>query len=255
MKKNYYLNALPYICLTAIALILINNMFYGFSWTDEGLYLSQVHRLFSGDRLLIDDWTPTQFYAPLLYPVYSLFIKYTGTTDGAILFFRFLTITLQLITSIFAYYVFSKKYPKTPSFFASVLPLIFARACLNGPSYYTLGLITYFLGILFVYAAFSLNFKSFILFFAGIFFAIAVLCNPFLILPYTIISISLLIHKKTRIQIKKISLIWAGSILCGIIYIIFVFSNSSLTDILKGLHYTYNDSSYKHSIILTIKRL
>ena len=230
-------------------------MFYGFTWTDEGLYLSQVHRLFTGDRLLIDDWTPTQFYAPLLYPLYSLFVKINGSTDGAFLFFRLITITLQFFTSVFAYFVFSQKNAKLPSLFASLLPLIFARACLNGPSYYTLGQISYFLGILCIYAVFSLNYNCFILIFSGIFFATAVLCNPFLIIPYIIISITVLIIKNTRKEIGKIFLIWAGSILCGIIYCIFVFSGSTVNDILTGLHYTYNDPSYKHSIILTIKRL
>lgn len=230
-------------------------MFYGFTWTDEGLYLSQVHRLFTGNRLLIDDWTPTQFYAPLLYPLYKLFVKINGSTNGAFLFFRLITITLQFLTSVFAYFILSKKNAKLPSLFASLLPLIFARACLNGPSYYTLGQISYFLGILCIYAVFSLSYNCFILIFSGIFFSTAVLCNPFLIIPYIIISIIVLIIKNTRKEIGKIFLIWAGSIICGIIYILFVFSGKALTDIITGLHYTYNDPSYKHSIILTIKRL
>ncbi|EID83894.1 hypothetical protein MSI_27500 [Treponema sp. JC4] len=72
----------------------------------------QVHRLFTGDRLLIDDWTPTQFYAPLLYPLYTLFIKITGSTDGAFLFFRFLTLILQFFTSVFVFFYSFKKIMK-----------------------------------------------------------------------------------------------------------------------------------------------
>ena len=113
---KYYRVLLPYFLITLVAAILVNNMFYGFSWTDEGLYLSNVHRFFTGDRFLIDDWTPTQFYEPLLLPLYVLFIKFNGGTDGVFLFFRIATIIFQTCVSIFAYSVFSKKYEKVSCF-------------------------------------------------------------------------------------------------------------------------------------------
>ena len=105
--KNRILKIIPYAIIAVFSVIIINNMFYGFSWTDEGLYLSNVQRYFSGDRFLIDDWTPTQFYEPLLYPLYALFIKITGSTDEIFLFFRFTTIIFQAIASFFAYSLLS----------------------------------------------------------------------------------------------------------------------------------------------------
>ena len=246
---------IPYLVLTATALILINNMFYGFSWTDEGLYLSNVHRFFTGNRPLIDDWTPTQFYEPLLLPLYALFVKLNGGTDGIFLFFRIVTILFQACVSFFAYSVLSKKYDKVPALFASLIPLIFSRACLNGPSYYTIGFETYLLGLFCIFAVLELHYKKLFLFLAGIFFACAVLCNPFLVLPYIAVSAICIFLKKTRSNLKSVSLIWLGTVVTGIAYLIFAFVGNTLHDILTGFFYTYNDPSYKHTAILTIKRL
>ncbi|MBQ9283320.1 MAG: hypothetical protein IJ207_14170 [Treponema sp.] len=253
--KNKYCSLLPYAIIAVFSAILINNMFYGFSWTDEGLYLSNVQRYLSGDRFLIDDWTPTQFYEPLLYPLYAFFIKITGSTDGIFLFFRFATIIFQSLASFFAYSLLSKRYRALSSCFASLIVLSFSRACLNGPSYYTIGFESYLIALLCLYAFFSLSCSRAFLFVSGIFFASSILCNPFLVFPYIAVSIFTLILPLSRKHIKEIALVWLGSVASGIIYMIFVFAGNSLSDILSGLHYTYNDPSYKHTIILTIKRL
>lgn len=253
--KTKCCSLLPYAIIAVFSAILINNMFYGFSWTDEGLYLSNVQRYFSGDRFLIDDWTPTQFYEPLLYPLYALFVRITGSTDGVFLFFRFATIIFQTLAAFFAYFLLSKKYRALSSCFASLIVLSFSRACLNAPSYYTIGFESYLIALLCLYAFFTLSYSKVFLFVSGIFFASSILCNPFLVLPYIAVSIFTLILPLSRKHIKEIALVWLGSVASGIIYMIFVFAGNSLSDILSGLHYTYNDPSYKHTIILTIKRL
>jgi len=246
---------LPYFLIAITSCLIINNMFYGFSWTDEGLYLSNISRIIHGDKLIIDDWTPTQFYIPLLYPLYLIFLKLNGNTDGLVLFFRIATVTFQTLIAFFAYFVLSKKYNKAASFFASSLIVIFSRACLNGPSYYTIGFSTYTLGLLCLFSFFELSYSKIFLFISGISFAGSILCNPFLVVPYILISITCLVFKTIRKQLKNIALIWAGTILLGIIYLIFICGKNSISDIFSGLSYTYNDPSYEHNIILTIKRL
>ena len=234
-------------------------MFYGFSWTDEGLYLSNAHRFFTGDRFLIDDWTPTQFYEPLLLPLYAIFVKLNDGTDGVFLFFRIATIIFQACVSFFAYSVLSKKYDKISALFASLIPLIFSRACLNGPSYYTVGFETYLLGVLCLYAVFMLYYKKVFLFLSGVFFAFSILCNPFLVLPYIAISVICLLIKNSKDHIKEIAIVWTGTVFIGLLYIAFIYTwggtKNTISDYLKGFCYTYNDPAYKHTFIITLKRL
>jgi len=245
----------PYSLIILIAIALASNLLYGFSWTDEGLYLSNASRLIAGERLVIDDWTPTQFYEPLLCPVYYLYLKLNGSAEGIFLFFRIATLLFQFFVSIFTYSILSKKCNKSTACCAALIPLIFSRACINGPSYYTICYETFILGLLFLYVFFELSNNKAFLFLSGISFACAVLCNPFLVIPYVATSALCLALRNTRKRVKQIALVWAGTILIAVIYIYFVFMGNSLSDIIKGFHFTYNDPSYKHTAILTLKRL
>ena len=164
-----------YAVIAITALLLFNNLFYSFCWSDEGFYLSTVNRMMTGERLFIDDWSPTQSYEPLLYPLYALFIKIVGSTDGIYLFFRIATLFFQALTAVAAYCIFSKKMRRSASLTLALVALIFARACINGPSYYVIGCETYLLGIVALYAFFELHRHRLFLFISGIFFALAVL--------------------------------------------------------------------------------
>lgn len=255
MKKINLTHFLSYILILIFAALLINNNFYSFNWTDEGFYLSNIHRVFQGDMLFADDWSPTQSYEMLLYPFYTLYLKLNGSTDGVYLFFRILTCLFQALVSFFTYFILSRKWSLSPSFFASLLPLIFSRACINGPSYYVVGFETYLLGLLSLYAFFEIGFSAFFLVFAGVFLALAVLCNPYLVLPYTAISAFLLFFPHTREHWKNFLIIWISTILVAIIYVLTTFKFDRIGDVIKSIHYIFNDPAYGHTLILTIKRL
>ena len=46
---------------------------YSFCQSDESFYISHVKRLYEGNRLILDEWHPTQFYLPILLPFYAVF--------------------------------------------------------------------------------------------------------------------------------------------------------------------------------------
>lgn len=59
--------------LTAAAVVLAVRAMYGFCWSDESFYLTFAQRLWNGQKLILDEWHPVQFYSVLFYPILSLY--------------------------------------------------------------------------------------------------------------------------------------------------------------------------------------
>ena len=120
-RKNFFY----IIFLSLSAFLHINNAFYAFGWTDEALYTATANSLYHGNRLFFDIFEPTQIYSVLVYPLFYIFVKLTGSTDYIYLFMRIATIIIQFTTSVFVFFILSKKYKKTVSFIASFTGIAF----------------------------------------------------------------------------------------------------------------------------------
>ena len=113
-NKRFY-DSLALGSLLLFAIILLNNAFYGFGWTDEALYTATVHQMWQGQRPFFDIWEPTQIYEILLYPFHALFLKFSrGSTDGIYLYHRILTIIFQFAAVVFIYFTISKSVDGSP---------------------------------------------------------------------------------------------------------------------------------------------
>lgn len=245
-RKNFF-----YIILLFLsAILLANNAFYGFGWTDEALYMATANSLYRGNRLFFDIFEPTQIYSVLVLPIYIFFVKFTGSTDGIYLFMRIATIVIQLASSIFLYIMLSKKYRKEESFLASCILLIFSRAQLFGPSYYTFVLVNFTIANILLFYVFELNAKSIWLFVSGIFFAFAILCNPYLVLPYVAFSLCAVTLPSLRKNVKKYALVWAGTVFAGAAFLIFVFKNGNIKDFPAALTYFFSSPEYSSKTTL-----
>ena len=254
-RTSVLCDVFPYFFIVCMFLVLLNNLFYGFGWTDESFYLSMAHRLYCGDRLFIDDWHTAQTYVPLFYPFYALYLRINGTTDGVYLFFRILTLVFQTATTCVAYRILSKKNGRTVSLIFSALLMAFARAGISGPSYQTFCLMNFTLGILLFYEVFVNRGKAFLMVFAGIFLALAVVCNPYLAPPYVAFSLLALIVPGARKQWKLFLLCWAGTAVSAAVYAALFIPFGALDDFFRSLHYIFNDPEHEQKgVILTIKR-
>ncbi len=247
LKRNSFL----YISLLFLFfIVLINNAFYGFGWTDEALYTATANSLYHGNRLFFDIFEPTQIYSVLVYPLFYIFVKLTGSTDYIYLFMRIATIIIQFATSVFVFFILSKKYKKTVSFIASFTVLVFSRAQLFGPSYYTFVLVNFTIANILIFYVFELEAKSVWLFVSGIFHGFAILCNPYLVLPYAAFSLCCVILPSLRKYIKKYILIWAGTVLIGTMFLIFVLKNGNSKDFPAALTYFFSSPEYSSKTIL-----
>lgn len=247
LKRNSFL----YISLLFLFfIVLINNAFYGFGWTDEALYTATANSLYHGNRLFFDIFEPTQIYSVLVFPLFYFFVKLTGSTDYIYLFMRIATIIIQFATSVFVFFMLSKKYKKTVSFIASFIVLVFSRAQLFGPSYYTFVLVNFTIANILIFYVFELKAKSVWLFVSGIFHGFAILCNPYLVLPYAAFSLCCVILPSLRKYIKKYILIWAGTVLVGATFLIFVLKNRNLKEFQAALTYFFSSPEYSSKTIL-----
>lgn len=236
--------------LSLSAFLLINNAFYGFGWTDEALYTATANSLYHGNRLFFDIFEPTQIYSVLVYPLFYIFVKLTGSTDSIYLFMRIATIIIQFSASIFVFFILSKKYSRAISLVSSLVLLIFSRAQLFGPSYYTFVLINFTIANILIFYVFELNAKSVWLLVSGIFHGFAILCNPYLVLPYIAFSLCCVILPSLRKHIKKYILVWAGTVLVGAVFLVFVLKNGSIKEFPSVLTCFFSSPEYSSKTIL-----
>ena len=65
---------------------------------DEPFYLSICERLLRGDRLVFDEWALPQFTAVFQFLPFYIFRKITGSTEGVILYMRYVFIATNFLT-------------------------------------------------------------------------------------------------------------------------------------------------------------
>ena len=91
------------LALAAMGAVLAVRALYGFCWSDESFYLTFAQRLWNGQKLILDEWHPVQFYSVLLYPILSLYRALFGTT-GIYLFAREVYVAAALATALFLFF-------------------------------------------------------------------------------------------------------------------------------------------------------
>ncbi len=145
-------------------------------WQDEGFYPTIALRLINGDSLISDEWHLSQFSSLFLYLPVKLWLTINGSTDGLILFMRYLFLGLQTSGCIAIYFRFRKN-----GLWAIAAAMIFlSQSPMSISSINYNSLFAFFLlllGLLLSYLSTKQNTALFIT--AGILFGCMCICNPF----------------------------------------------------------------------------
>lgn len=241
-QKQILKNILPILIIGICSIFLFIRCFFSFTWSDESFYLTIVHRLWLGELMFIDEWYTTQLSAPLLLPFYSLYQWIIGDSEGVYLYFRILYWLFSTTTTYFVFAKLKKWNHTLTALFCSLIYLFYSRANIGGLSYYNTSLTLVLLGIVLIYGCFmDENFKRFDLFLTGIFFAMAVVIIPYLAVPYIGINIFLLLYKKTRVYWRHIAMVILGTSTTAIIYMIYILSKVSISDIILNIPHVLNE--------------
>lgn len=237
--------------ITAAFIYLFVISFFNGTVSDEAFYISIPIRLMNGDGLLTDEWHLSQLSSVLLYPPVRLYILFTGSTEGIILFMRQLFCLMQLLTGLLIYKTFRKE--GIAAILASLLFMLYCVINLMTLSYNTMGEALLFFLICTVFSIFDKPAypKAFI---AGILLGAFILCQPLGIVFCIIYSAAVItagiLHKKDGRPVlfllteKAFLSVFAGAFAVFLYFLFFLLKNSELSTVFSCFPGIFNDAEH-----------
>ena len=238
---------MPYLILALGLVALVMRCATSFCWVDESFYLSLADQLYRGGAPFVDEWHPAQVYAPLLLPLYALYVSATGGTDGIVYFFRLAYVLLSFVVALFAYRILSRNFNRYAVLAICISYLFYVRANIQGMSYYSLCTTFFFCGLLAAWCTYqrarvddgSASWSRIVVpLLSGAFFALAIVCNPYVIVA---VFIACLVALIVAIKRKNMSIFtpfaWgiAGAAIVAILYLMFILGRSEPGDIAANI--------------------
>lgn len=250
LKKKQHLIFL--VLFLILECIFIWRSFYGFNTSDEMYFIGTSERIFRGERILIDEWNPTQQLCSfLLHPIYCLLRIFLGSTEGIVMASRFLYLIFAAAITLFLYLRLQRR--GYAAFGTTLLFFLFAPFGVCAMSYNSIefGVLMALLAAL--SADMERSVPEYLLY--GILMAVIVLANPFALamyLAYGLICLAVTLRDKKRgiatqetLQFKNFLWMTAGAGILLVLFLLFVFQRGNLSDILANLPHIVGDSEHQ----------
>lgn len=240
---------LAYLTLLLCAAGLIARGFFSFDWYDEPFYLQTVHRLYQGDALFVHEWHPTQFFAPLVLPLFTLYMRINGSADGIFLAFRIGYILFSLLVAGVLFHTLRRSGTLRALIFALIF-LLYAKASIITFSYNTLGVSFFALALVCIYQyAGQEKKKEIIPFLSGVCSAISAVCIPHLGIVYLLGWVGLGVARIAGVKLNRAAwrAIWtslAGVALVLAAYLTFVLATVPLNMLSSTLPNLFRDPDH-----------
>lgn len=174
---------------------------YGVNHSDEAFYSALPYSFLIGNQPYLDERTVHQNAGILLMPLYRLYLAAAGSTDGIILFNRYLYLTYIAFVSVLAFRLITRIVNFSTGCWAAALLVCFGYFNLFTLSYNTEGALGFMCGVLLSAHALLGPRPGRGLFFANVFFLSAVFSYPVLfivLLPYDLAVLAWLYWKSSR---------------------------------------------------------
>lgn len=223
---------------------------FGIGRPDEAFYLTIPQRILQGDRFLVDEWHLTQFSVFFQFLPYKIFTDFVGSTDGIILYMRYIYVGVLFL--IYWYIIYKLK--KTPlkalivaSLFCGFVP--FAIFC---PNYYNLPSI-FMMVVCFVLTEERGKFYRAKLFFCGILISGIVLMVPLFSVVYVCYSIIAFFYKSRKKCFDNYSFLFeqktwlfvsSGVFVCAVVFLLYIELSSGFLNVWRVSRYLFSDSEY-----------
>lgn len=239
-----------------LQIVFLWRSFYGFNTADEMYFIGTSERIFRGEKILIDEWNPTQQLCSfLLHPIYCLIRTMLGSTEGIVMASRFVYLVYAGVLTLFFYLRFQRR--GYASFGPALLFAIFAPFSICAMSYNSIefGILPVLLAVL--SADMEHSVPEYIL--CGILLAVIVLANPFAVLMYAGYGLICLIatlrarKRGTRpegaLQFRNFLWMTLGAGIIFILFLTFIFQRGTLSEMLANVPHIVGDSEHQEGYL------
>ena len=247
-KNESLINLLSLLVVAIVLALTIVRLFYGVDLTDEAYTVGESYMVAKGALPFVNNWSQMPGYTLLLTPFINIFTSIKGGTEGIVLFFRFLSFAIHLITAIIIALIIRKR---VDSFGIRIL-LVLIYVGASGWDYGValrgdrLGIDLLVVGtMLGVYYFFDGNRKGIYLLLSGLVLALSVLCYPTFALCFFYILLAILILGLTEIKSIKPTLFFLiGAGISTLVVVGYLVVKSSPGDLIRGMNYLLKDVTY-----------
>lgn len=247
--------ALMMLFLLGLFFLLIRAKF-GFCFNDEPFCVTLGQRLYQGDSLIVDEWHGCQLFSGIMLPFYAVFRLFSPDNEGILLFLRHTYCVLWWMCSVFVSVSLSRK-PVVISLIFSYL-LFFSPLDYMTISYTSIGLMSALIicCILYKIPGDTEHFSTLAAVGFGVFWALLVLCSPFMAVAYVglflLAVIGNIVEKKKTNSFYFRNLIaifrWAfvlDAILAALYVTFFLLARADLATILESVPYIFADPEHQ----------
>lgn len=217
--------------------------FLGVITSDPMHYIATTKRFYLGDAMLTEDWSAGQTETFLLLPFYCIYVFFVKSTDGIMLYYQLLYEVIKLFVVVYGCYRFNKKSFGSLSYMGLISFMIFCPYNENTLSYNTIPMFAFFIVLI---TMMTHEKKQSDYFLYGLMMGIAIIAQPFCIVAALAIFIVLLISvlNEKKYVLKSECLFILGGALVGTAFLLFVFSRSSIHDVMSNITYILGEPDH-----------
>ncbi len=245
------------VCVFLLALVFILLLWrapFGYDWTDEEYYSVVGYRMLQGDRPLVDTWEVHQFSGMLAAPALGAYrLANGGSMDGSVLFLRYFYVSVQFLSSLFAYFTLKKRSGHIPALIAAVMMLAYTHYSINSYFYDSMPYLFVILSALMLFRWQDLPpdakaGKAAFAALSGVCAALAVIAFPYALLAFLVYFVYWIYSaRKNRAQSgDRFGALWffAGAALTAGALAAFILSRTTLAQAADGVKHMLSDPDH-----------
>lgn len=258
MKKEQRYTVVFAGCVVFLLCFFVPRAFRGFNTADEMYFIGTIERIYRGEKILIDEWNPTQQLCSFwIYPFYCALRAVLGSTEGIVMAHRLLALAFHVLAVSLTFSKLRRK--GWGAVAAMLLFLTFAPFGIFTLSYNSIQFAVLPLLGACLYEKEHHRAWEYVLY--GVLCALLVLANPFAVLLYVLYGALCAGFtlagklKKCRIpevfKLRSFLLMSVGAGIIAFLFVAFVLGRGSVGEILANLPHIVGDSEHEQQGIAT----